>query len=294
MTRARGKGKFNVSSNSLTPVISQLTPQKRATAPVVWYDPKAWEKIRHLIAVCEKEVGWLGYVEMLGDDYYITEIFVPAQRVHGAETDISPSAMADLALELMDRDMDPGKLFYWGHSHVNMGVGPSGQDESQIEEFLESCPLFIRGIYNKKGASKVDIYDVPNNTIYQTVENEPISILTQAEIDELDAIIKKNVTEAYTYTGGYNYGNNGYNHQGYNHNQTQKNQGLRTVGVQNHGSNFGQSSSGFTETPLARHIRAFHSDTGRCDCTEHVLVDDNRAAVDDIYDDESGFLYRQM
>jgi hypothetical protein len=76
-----------------------------------------------------------------------------------------------------------------------MGVTPSGQDEQQIEEFLENgCKQFIRGIYNKLGASKVDVYDVESNCIHQCVKNmvrpQPMADATKKH---LDSLIKQNV-----------------------------------------------------------------------------------------------------
>jgi hypothetical protein len=56
--------------------------------------------------------------------------------------------------------MDVGsRLLFWGHSHVNMGTSPSGQDEAQMALFeSQELEFFIRGILNKNGRMEFAIF----------------------------------------------------------------------------------------------------------------------------------------
>lgn len=201
----RYERKFDFSASALSKKISPFhkkdEPNKLSPViPCVYYTIEAWNIISYLVEKCTQEVGWLGLVETLeSGDYLITDIYIPEQEVHGAETDISSDAMAALTMELLDADKDPGKLFYWGHSHVSMSVSPSGQDEDQIDEYMEHCDVFIRGIYNKKGESKVDIFDKNQFCVFQFVdEHIDYPDLTEEQKDHLDTIIHRNVKKAYT------------------------------------------------------------------------------------------------
>jgi hypothetical protein len=151
--------------------------------PVVYYTAQVKAVINHLVAVNTAEVGWLGLVKQVNDnDYLVYKLYVPKQTVHSAETDIDSDAMANLGIEITDAGLPAEHLYYWGHSHVSMQVSPSGQDETQIEEFLEAgCKHFIRGIYNKQGHSKVDVYDVPRNVIYQCVREAPTPVYKKTQ-----------------------------------------------------------------------------------------------------------------
>lgn len=186
------KKKYRISAPSLVRKTAPIFPVDSLEQPVVYYSEIAWQKILRAIDKCTKEVGWLGTVEKIGKNYIISDIFVPEQTVHASETDIKADALADLAASLDD----PEKLYYWGHSHVNMGVGPSNQDEEQASEYLEHLNVFIRGIYNKKGESKVDVYDVENGFVYQAVENvlyyKPLS---EEAIEAFDKTLTENVKE---------------------------------------------------------------------------------------------------
>ena len=131
-------------------------------APSVFYTDEAWAKMQLTISHCQKEVGWVGLVERHGkNNFLITDIFVPSQEVTGATTNIDPNALIELVDQLTRDGLDPDKLRYWGHSHVTMDVTPSVTDERQVQEYVESIgdnDFFIRGIYNKQGNSKVDVY----------------------------------------------------------------------------------------------------------------------------------------
>ena len=179
-----------------TPLQLRTDPTQVPRAPRVFYTPAVFDTLWSLISICTQEVGWLGYVEdtPLGD-YLITDLYVPAQTVTGTETDIDPSELATLGYELMQAGKDPGKLRYWGHSHVNMGVAPSGQDERQIDEYLVDCPIFIRGIYNKRGEVKVDVFDREKEIVHQCVANRIYSPgLSDEQQVSLVKMLKENVT----------------------------------------------------------------------------------------------------
>ena len=58
-----------------------------------------------------------------------------------------------------------------GHSHVNMGVTPSGVDNSLYERILEQLDdemFYIFLIYNKKGDKTFKIYDLAKNILFET------------------------------------------------------------------------------------------------------------------------------
>ena len=200
--KASKRASFDTTSDS--PETEQLFEYQYPEAPKVFYTDSAWETIRYLVDSVSTEVGWLGLVETGTNDkgvitsLTITNIYIPKQKVHGAETDIAAETLCDLAVELEESGKESEKLIYWGHSHVNMSVSPSGQDEAQVEEFLDNgCKLFIRGIYNKQGHSKVDVYDVDNNCSHQCVWNGPMPAPVNQELRKrIDKLVKANVTKS--------------------------------------------------------------------------------------------------
>lgn len=108
------------------------------------------EYIREIVAQCEDEVSWVMEVtELKNYDYEIESVFIPRQKVHSVTTEFDASDIA----HLMENEptFNPEKWRGWGHSHVNMPVKPSSQDEKQMIEFANECDFFIGMIHNKDG-----------------------------------------------------------------------------------------------------------------------------------------------
>jgi len=186
---------MTVEAKSMTAVSTALVKRAVAAPPTVFYSHKVNAQIRHLVDTAPGEISWVGLVSRIGIHFMVDEIFVPEQTVGATFTDITPSGLAKIALLLDDRGMDTSNLIYWGHSHVNMGVSPSGTDEEQVEEFLEHNNIFIRGIYNKRRESKVDVFLKEDNIVHQCVSNGTmVYTLSPEELATIDSVVKDNVS----------------------------------------------------------------------------------------------------
>lgn len=199
------KWTFNATSTTRTKTrMARVGENDTTLEPRVFYTTEAWHTIQYLVRTCKEEVGWLGFVEDLGNmDYLIDRIVVPKQSVTGVTTDIEADDLPEMLVNLIQEGMDPGKLYYWGHSHVNMGVGPSTQDERQVGEYIENNAVFIRGIYNKRGEAKVDVFLRDIAEVYQCVEHTPLHDIIPTELQrQLDKTLRDNVKpKAYNFGG---------------------------------------------------------------------------------------------
>lgn len=182
--------------------------------PTVYYTPEVATQMDFIVAQCTEEVGWLGLVthyEAL-DSFLIHRIMVPEQEVHSTTTEISDEGLEKVALDLIEEGEDTSQMYAWYHSHVNMPVNPSSQDELQVAEYLDSCPIFIRGIVNKKGDSKVDVYYRDHNIAYTCVPTQVHHTFaidpTEGLADILKERVKKKVYAPVYNTYGNYYGNN--------------------------------------------------------------------------------------
>ncbi|MBY0359596.1 MAG: hypothetical protein K2W82_16445 [Candidatus Obscuribacterales bacterium] len=128
--------------------------------------PEAYKRMFLYVDIGQQEVGWLGTVTQLENgDFLIDQTYLLEQEVSAVETELSTVGQAKLAEELIakatgDDDLeDLNRLRFWGHSHVRMGVSPSGTDERTMERFgRDGMPWYIRGIFNKVGDAVFDIY----------------------------------------------------------------------------------------------------------------------------------------
>jgi cation transport regulator ChaC len=152
------------------PEYSELVSEKKIP-PRVIFSQKAIKWIKAMVEVHSTEVGWYNLVDKLDDNtYYIRDLFYPDHDLAtGTTCEISAKGEADVMNYLVNnnREEDIGKISCWGHSHVNMGVGPSGQDDAQILKLLErGGDFFIRIIVNKKNVINVAVYDRVNNIVF--------------------------------------------------------------------------------------------------------------------------------
>lgn len=229
--------KYKVNTTSTT--ASGVVPIKGATRypaePTIYFTREAWVKQCHIVKTCNKEVGWFAMVDYCDTDnsFTITELVIPNQEVTGTETDIGKEDLADAATELIEQGKDTSKLYAWFHSHVNMGVGPSPQDEFQIEDYLEDLadqpevPAFIRGIQNKSGNLKLDVYYIQHGVAYQNLDFFVIHDDDPQWLTDIEAEIKAKVIErTYNYWGG----SRG-NHQATG--KSQGNAGAKNAGAKN-------------------------------------------------------------
>lgn len=123
--------------------------------------PEARNKMELYCDLSEGEIGWLAYVEQFDKQgFLITDCALLKQEVHATTTEITAEGL----LEFWNNTPveQQAKIKLWGHSHVNMSVSPSGQDDSQMEYFRDGNPWFIRLITNKKREYHIDIYDYAN------------------------------------------------------------------------------------------------------------------------------------
>jgi len=138
--------------------------------PKVRFTKHAMKWVAAMIDNHSEEIGFYGVVERDGNIFTITDIFYPKHELVTSTTcEIDPEGMRNIMMYLMDnhRDADIGNLKMWGHSHVNMGISPSGQDETQAMTLVkDNGDYLIRLIANKKGEMGITLYDLESRLKY--------------------------------------------------------------------------------------------------------------------------------
>ena len=153
----------------------------------VVYTPKAWYKTLMLIQENAKEVGWHGICRRDEEDpavFNVEDILVYPQKVTG--TTINPDAVEYAAWMNQLDDDTFNNLRCHVHSHVNMGVTPSGTDQKFREDRLSQLgddDFYVFQIMNKKGDISSAVYDFKNNVFYETSDVKTL-VLWDGEMEE--------------------------------------------------------------------------------------------------------------
>ena len=147
----------------------------------VCFENEAFKKMKALISTCDKEIGWYGIVKRTSErKFVVKDILMFPQTVTGSTVQTDDEEFISWESGLSDEEFT-GKTFY-GHSHVNMGVSPSGTDLEFQDNLLQNVTdFYIFGIFNKKNDHWLNIYDVKNNILYENKDIEYTYYESEAE-----------------------------------------------------------------------------------------------------------------
>lgn len=177
-------------------------------------------KIFALVHTYSTEVEWHGVVERTAADaFYIKDVLVFPHKVTGA-TVISDQTEYEKWLDTLDNETFNALRFH-GHSHVNMGVTPSGVDMTYRHNILNNFGMpsatsdlfYIFLIFNKRGDISGEIYDLQNNALYSKSTNTDEIDIVVEDCDWLTEFLdeaKRVVTESYSGYSGGTYGGSSY------------------------------------------------------------------------------------
>ena len=153
-------------------LLEEYINSRSLTPPTIYISANAYVKMRMLVDQMSTEVGWYGTVTKcpgLQETYVIEDILVYPQKVTGATCEQDETKMFDFEMSLTTEQVNSKR--FQGHSHVNMGVTPSGVDEQFYQDLLTQVnDYFIICITNKKNDYTVRFYDVENNILYTDLE----------------------------------------------------------------------------------------------------------------------------
>jgi len=168
--------------------------------PKIVISQLALDKMQIYIQSVKTEIGWLGsLIKESETSYYLEDVFLLEQTVHGTNTTITTDGQSNFIMELIEKNQIDlvDKIKFWGHSHVHMDVSPSGQDDETLEMLKpdNNPDFFLRGIFNKAGKVKFTLYDYVNNMIVDNVEWESENHISLELIEQITQEIKEKVTE---------------------------------------------------------------------------------------------------
>lgn len=171
------------------------------------YSARAYLKMMALVLYNHEEVGWHATVRRgeADNEFIVEDVLVFPQIVDPTNVDVDDLEYDKWQWFALESEQFEAMKFH-GHSHVNMGVHPSGKDDAYRKKILEQLPddsFYIFSIWNKKFDMEVTIYDNANNIVYESedvdwdiaVEGEMIGKFlddTKNKIKHRKAEVKKN------------------------------------------------------------------------------------------------------
>lgn len=112
------------------------------------------EQIQFFVDKSDVECSGLGKVVTTPDGYAVTEIVLLKQENTATHTEIDAAAVGKALFELRNSQ---GGMYFWWHSHVDMGVFWSKTDRDTIEE-IGLNGLCVAVVFNKKKEKRGAVY----------------------------------------------------------------------------------------------------------------------------------------
>lgn len=163
----------------------EIKPPQPKEDPQIILQPIAYAKIQSLVNKYNHEVAWRGTVTKRKNKFIIHDIYVYPQTATAATVEDNDEEYVEWLYNLPDNVFNNLKV--QGHSHVNMGVSPSGVDLNMYQDMsnqIQDYMIFM--IANKKGDFWFSIYDVANNLKINSV---PYSLGLEGWLKESDKVI---------------------------------------------------------------------------------------------------------
>lgn len=146
------------------------------------FSPEAYIKTKALVEYFTTEVQWHGIVERIKDssNFRVHDIMIFPQTVTSTTVDADQEEYEKWLDGLSCDEFNALRLH--GHSHNTMGVTPSSTDREYRKKLISSmgtptCDddlFYIFMIFNNKGEWSAEIYDIKNNALFSSADNEII------------------------------------------------------------------------------------------------------------------------
>ncbi len=150
------------------------------------------DQIDFYVQKSDIECSGLGKVIVTDEGYEVTEIILIKQENTATHTEIDAQAVTKALYELRN---SKGGMYFWWHSHVNMGVFWSGTDKDTIEE-IGQHGLCVAVVFNKKrerrGAVWLKGTELQPNLFFDDI---PVEVTHQGPSEEVKAAWAKEFSE---------------------------------------------------------------------------------------------------
>lgn len=106
---------------------------------------------QYALAATPNEIGGLCAIAPIDGGYKVLDVYITEQEIQPSHFELSDQGQVDLEMSRA-RAKKKGELAMVWHSHVNMGVSPSGNDDRVLDDKSQHGPT-ISMIINNKGDS---------------------------------------------------------------------------------------------------------------------------------------------
>ncbi len=122
--------------------------------------PEVMKKIIYYTQAADGEVSGLGTIMKDGEKRLIVDkVFLLEQESSAGDTELDSEAISKLLTDMIMAKEDPGRVKFWWHSHGNMGVFWSGQDDECAEKLSKEYAFSLVVNKDNELRCRLDLYN---------------------------------------------------------------------------------------------------------------------------------------
>ncbi len=173
--------------------------------PLIGITQEGLDAIKHIVSIAPQEAQWFHCLtpHPLKSGHILlelsTKLFIPKQNTSIAEVDSTSTMMIDFyhelknTYELSEVNNILNSMTCWCHSHHTMAPTPSGQDQNQFANFVQSAKdqnqsnWQVMLIFNKHHKFYSKVYDPNTGMVFEGVQ---IKVLNNYDFSYIDKAAK--------------------------------------------------------------------------------------------------------
>lgn len=169
---------------------------KKRPKPKVYIFAEDKRLLDTYVRLAKGEISGLGTVEVRGGNFLVTELLLFEQTCNASHTSLNTGDIASFLTQAVMDGRPTEDLKLWWHSHVNMDVFWSQEDEGTAQR-LSNGVWFLSLVANKRSEylCRLDIFDPVPITL-----DELEVIVIYPDDPELDEIVQAEIDEKVTFT----------------------------------------------------------------------------------------------
>jgi hypothetical protein len=128
-------------------------------APQLVFPVAVWQRLTGYVDACTIEVNGFGYVDLIGSQIHVADVFILDQVATAASVEVSGEALAAYLTDMVRAGVATSRIRLQWHSHVNASAYFSHTDVANIEGYL-NADWMVSVVANKRGEfqARLDVF----------------------------------------------------------------------------------------------------------------------------------------
>lgn len=163
-----------------------------------------YQELRAYVDNTKFEISGFGKIKQVGDDFVVEKLMLPRQTVSPTNTIIDRRSLGKEWNKILEKEGTLKHWKLWWHSHADMKVFWSGQDQYEIEEFDSQMPqdnwmMSFETNHKRDFICRMDVFQ-PVRLVVHDIDMEIDYSSRDIKLNAIDGIAEKILIDPNAYS----------------------------------------------------------------------------------------------